>query len=292
MPGRVAAAGGGGPASESPPRLSGRRRCGRRHSTLNSGKTRHVAGMSSRYVFGAVRARTRKGPIHRGGSSERDGRAVCFVSGSTSSPTANCTSRQEASSSALRRSCPSCNSARTSAVTSPIRCVTASLDPAGSGAAEGGRVRGARRHNPPLVEQEGHLFSALVELLLRPALHRPRARHRVRIRLDAQLQRRAAVRRQAGQRVRKHVGILEGIAVVRRLRNRRPVGGERDLADAVPSASVVHESTRPASVSSAHAAVANPASAAMADRRPGGGGQRDGLEKQARRARAKKLPLF
>ena len=41
---------------------------------LNSGKMRHVAGMSSLYVFGAVRARTRKGPIHREESSERDGR--------------------------------------------------------------------------------------------------------------------------------------------------------------------------------------------------------------------------
>ena len=35
---------------------------------LNSGKMRHVARMSSLYVswFGAVRARIRKGPIHRG----------------------------------------------------------------------------------------------------------------------------------------------------------------------------------------------------------------------------------
>jgi hypothetical protein len=31
--------------------------------------------------------------------------------------------------------------------------------------------------DPPLVEQEGHLFASFVELALRPALHRPRARH-------------------------------------------------------------------------------------------------------------------
>ena len=46
---------------------------------LNSGKTRHVARMSSLYVLGAVRARIRKGPIHRGDRIERDGRGVCSV---------------------------------------------------------------------------------------------------------------------------------------------------------------------------------------------------------------------
>ena len=113
------AAGGGGPTSESPPRRSGPQRYGRRRSTLRSGKTRHVAGMSSLHVLDAVRARTRKGPIHRRGSSERDGRGVCSVCSSTSSPTANCTSRREASSSALCRSCRVCKSDRTSAVTRP-----------------------------------------------------------------------------------------------------------------------------------------------------------------------------
>ena len=102
---------------------------------------RHVAGMSSLHVFGAVRARTRKGPIQRGKSSECDGGGVRSVSSSTSSPTAKCTSRREASSSTLHRSCRSCSSARTSEVTRPIRCSAASPDPAGSGAAEG--VRGA-----------------------------------------------------------------------------------------------------------------------------------------------------
>ena len=60
----------------------------------------------------------------------------------------------------------------------------------------------------------------------------------MRTRLDAQLERRAAVRRQAGRRVSKQFGILAGqrgelggIAVVRGQRKRRPVGGERDLAD-------------------------------------------------------------
>ena len=53
---------------------------GCRRSTLNSGKTRRIAGLSSLYVFGAVRARTRKGPIKRGDDSERDGRCVCSVS--------------------------------------------------------------------------------------------------------------------------------------------------------------------------------------------------------------------
>ena len=36
-----------------------------------------------------------------------------------------------------------------------------------------GCVRGARRHDPALVEQEGDLLAALVELALRPPLHRP-----------------------------------------------------------------------------------------------------------------------
>ena len=38
---------------------------------MNSWKARHVAGMSRRYVLGAVRARTRKGPIQRKESRER-----------------------------------------------------------------------------------------------------------------------------------------------------------------------------------------------------------------------------
>ena len=68
-------AAGGGPASagESPPMWSGRwtQRLGYTHTFdieqyLNSGKMRHVARMSSLYVLGAVRARIRKGPIHRG----------------------------------------------------------------------------------------------------------------------------------------------------------------------------------------------------------------------------------
>ena len=50
-------------------------------------------------------------------------------------------SRREASSPFLRRSCRSCISARTSAVTHPIRCAVASPYPAGSGAAEGVKER-------------------------------------------------------------------------------------------------------------------------------------------------------
>ena len=103
------AAGGGWPAPETPPRRSVRRGQGRRRSTSNSGKTRHVAGLSSLHVSGAVRTRTRKWPIHSRESSERDGRGVCSVSRNTSSPTADRASRREASSSALRRSCRSCN---------------------------------------------------------------------------------------------------------------------------------------------------------------------------------------
>ena len=97
------------PTSESPPRRSGRRRYMRRRSTLNTGKMRHVAGMSSQYVFGVVRARPRKGPIHRWESSERDRRCVCSVSRSSAAPrppqrTARpAGSRREASSSCLRR---------------------------------------------------------------------------------------------------------------------------------------------------------------------------------------------
>ena len=81
-------AAGGGPASagESPPMWSGRwtQRLGYTHTFdieqyLNSGKMRHVARMSSLYVLGAVRARIRKGPIHRGDRIERDGRGVCSV---------------------------------------------------------------------------------------------------------------------------------------------------------------------------------------------------------------------
>ena len=60
----------------------------------------------------------------------------------------------------------------------------------------------------------------------------------MRTRLDAQLGRRAAVRRQAGRRARKHVGILAaqrgkvgGIAVVRGQRKSRPVGGEPKTDD-------------------------------------------------------------
>ena len=55
---------------------------------------RQVVGMSRRYVSGAVRARTLKGPIQRGESNDREGSCVCSVSSSTSSPTANCTSRR------------------------------------------------------------------------------------------------------------------------------------------------------------------------------------------------------
>ena len=45
-----------------------------------SGKTRHVASMSRLYVLGALSARTRKGPIQRGESSDWEGRGVCAVS--------------------------------------------------------------------------------------------------------------------------------------------------------------------------------------------------------------------
>ena len=53
-------------------------------------------------------------------------------------------------------------------------------------------MRRTTAHSTP-GRQEGHLrqVAALVELALRPALHGPRARHRVRTRLDAQLERRA-----------------------------------------------------------------------------------------------------
>ena len=68
-----------------------------------------AAGMSRRYVLGAVRARIRKGLIQREEISKREGRGVCSVSSSTSSPTSNCTSRREASSYALPRSCRSCS---------------------------------------------------------------------------------------------------------------------------------------------------------------------------------------
>ena len=59
-------------------------------------------GMSRRYVLGAVRARTLKGPAypadldgaHPAESCDRKGSSVCSVSSSTSSPTSNCTSRQ------------------------------------------------------------------------------------------------------------------------------------------------------------------------------------------------------
>ena len=90
-------------------------------------------GVSSLYVLGARRTKTRKGPIQREDSGERDGRGagVCFVSSSTSSPTAKCTSpgRWEVSSAALRQSYRSescnrgnCYRACTSAVTHSIRC--------------------------------------------------------------------------------------------------------------------------------------------------------------------------
>ena len=56
----------------------GGRVVGRRRSALNSGETRtRVAGISSLQAFGAVRARTRKGTIHRKEGSGRDGRGAC-----------------------------------------------------------------------------------------------------------------------------------------------------------------------------------------------------------------------
>ena len=64
---------------------------GRKRSTLNSGRTRLVP-RAPRRAFGAVRDKTRKGPVRRGGRSERDGRGARSVSSNTSSPTANCTS--------------------------------------------------------------------------------------------------------------------------------------------------------------------------------------------------------
>ena len=66
----------------------------RRRSTLNSAQVSQVAWTSRRYVFGALRARTLKRPIQRGESNDREGSGVCSVSSSTSSPTANCTSRR------------------------------------------------------------------------------------------------------------------------------------------------------------------------------------------------------
>ena len=60
----------------------------------------------------------------------------------------------------------------------------------------------------------------------------------MRTRLDAQLERRAAVGGQTRRGARKHVGVLTGqggevggIAVGGRQRECRPVGGERDAAD-------------------------------------------------------------
>ena len=77
------------------------------------GKTRDIAGVSSLHVFGAVRARIRMGPVHRGESSECDGGACAPCTAAPRSPprTANCMS------SALRLSCRSCNRESTSAVT-------------------------------------------------------------------------------------------------------------------------------------------------------------------------------
>jgi hypothetical protein len=60
------------------------------------------------------------------------------------------------------------------------------------------RARGAGRNDPPLIEQEGHLRATLVELALRPPLHRAGARHWVPTGIDAQLELRPAVRGQAG----------------------------------------------------------------------------------------------
>ena len=64
--------------------------------------------------------------------------------------------------------------------------------------------------DPPLVEQEGHLFASFVELALRPALHLPRARHWVRTWLDAQFERRAVVGRKARRRAGKDLTLLGG----------------------------------------------------------------------------------
>ena len=73
--------------------------------------------------------------------------------------------------------------------------------------AHAGMIRSRRR---PLVEKEGRLLAAVFELALWSALHRPRARRRVRICLDVKFECRGAVRRQAGRRARKHVGVTAG----------------------------------------------------------------------------------
>ncbi len=57
---------------------------------------------SRRYVLGAAYARTVKGPIQRRDSSYSEGRGLCSVSRSTSSPAANCKSRRWALGAALR----------------------------------------------------------------------------------------------------------------------------------------------------------------------------------------------
>ena len=135
------------------------------------------------------------------------------------------------------------------------------------------RPRRCARRNPSLVEQGDHLLAALVEFAQRPALHYPRARHRMRPRLDAQLQVEhwATVQRQAWRRVREHVGILGWVAVHWQ-RTRWSVGGERDVADeqrrAVGECRAGVGKARPASVSSARAAVATAASAATVERHP------------------------
>ena len=145
-----------------------------------------------------------------------------------------------------------------------------------------GSMRGARRHNPPLVEQEGHLLAALVELALRPALHRPRARHRIHTRLDSNAAPRSVGRPGDGSASTyayspASEGNSGGSPSSTRSVNADPSAAKEMLPmiRAVPSASVVPLSARPARVSSAQAAVATTASAATAAPCPTCGGQRD-----------------
>ena len=146
-------------------------------------------------------------------------------------------------------------------------------------------MRRAGRNDPALVEKECHLLAALVELALRPALHRPGAWHGMRAGVDAELERRAAVRRQTGWGagepedvavVGGQRGEVWGVSVIRRQAEGGPV-----RSGSVPSGSVVPVSARPARVSSAQAPAATDARAAISAERPRGRPQRRAAERRS-----------